>query len=58
MLHVRTPKAPTTAPVKMDLKATGNTAWVRFCLRASQQTAFRRRDQRKETQAVNVYNLL
>ena len=31
MLHVATPKDPTTALVKMDLKATGKTARVRFC---------------------------
>ena len=31
---VTTPKDLTTAPVKMDFKATGKTAWVRFCLRA------------------------
>ena len=31
MLHATTPKDPTTALVKMDLRATGKTARVRFC---------------------------
>ena len=39
----------------MDLKATGKTALVSFCLRAQPQIASRRRTQRNEDAAVNFY---
>ena len=39
MLHVKIPKDPTTALVKMDLKATGKTAQVRFSLEHNRKKA-------------------
>jgi len=44
MLHVTIPKDLTTVPVKMDLKATGKTAQVRFCLEHNlKDLSYRRR---------------
>ena len=48
MLHVTIPKDLTTALVKMDLKAMGKTAQVRFCLEHNRkELSYRRRTYRK-----------
>ena len=50
MLHVTIQKDLTTALVKMDLKATGKTAQVRFCLEHNhKELSYRRRTCTKET---------
>ena len=49
MLHVKIPKDLTTALVKMDLKATGKTAQVRFSLEHNRKRlSYRRRTYRKK----------
>ena len=48
MLHVTIPKELTTALVNMDLKATGKTAQVRFCLEHNRkELSYKRRNLRK-----------
>ena len=55
MLHVTIPKDLTTALVKMDLKATEKTAWVRFCLPPfSLIRDFRKQNTRENVSKISV----